>query len=179
MKSSPRPLPRPARGFTLIEVLVALVVMAFGLLGIAGLLLVTLRTNTSSSMKQQAVQAAYNAVDRARANRTVAVASGYNVDNLVASGTPTYPAAPGVDCNTASCTSIQVASYDTWYWLARDLARLPLGCGSITSQASGNNTVLTVTVQWDDSLAQSKLGAAASSPSARPNVAQLVITTLL
>lgn len=166
-------------GFTLIEVLVALVVMAFGLLGVATLLLMTLRSNTSSVMKQQAVQSAYNAVDRVRANAAIALASGYAVNNLVLSGSPALPAAPSIDCRLAACSPTEVAAFDTWYWLARDLARLPLGCGSITTQASGNNTLLTVTVQWDDSLTQSKLGAATATLTGRPNLAQLVVSTLL
>lgn len=170
---------RCAAGFTLIEVLVALLVMALGMLGIASLLLVTIRSNTSSIMKQQAVQSANNAIDRLRANRAVALANGYNANDLVASGTPIYPAAPGVDCSLASCTSTQVAAYDIWYWLARDVAQLPLGCGSIATQLLGTNTLVTVTVQWDDSPAQRKLGAATSSPSGRPNIASLVVSTLL
>ena len=170
---------RCAPGFTLIEVLVALLVMALGMLGIASLLLVTTRSNTSSIMKQQAVQSANNAIDRLRANRAVALANGYNANDLVVSGTPTYPAAPGADCSLTSCTSTQVAAYDIWYWLARDVAQLPLGCGSIATQPSGTNTLVTVTVQWDDSPAQRMLGAAASSPSGTPNIARLVVATLL
>ncbi|MDE2298142.1 MAG: prepilin-type N-terminal cleavage/methylation domain-containing protein, partial [Burkholderiales bacterium] len=54
-----RAMKNPTRresGFTMIEVLVALLVMAFGMLGIVSLLLVSTRANTSSILKQQAVQ---------------------------------------------------------------------------------------------------------------------------
>ena len=175
-KHSPRV---KAPGFTLIEVLVALLVMAFGLLSTTTLLLVTLRSNTSNVMKQQAVQSAYNAVERVRANRAVARASGYDVTNLVSTGRPDYPAAPGIDCRVATCSPTEVAAFDTWYWLTSDLARLPLGSGSIATQVSGSNTLLIVTVQWDDSLAQNELGAATASPSGGPTITQLTVKTLL
>lgn len=170
---------RKSLGFTLVEVLVALLVMAFGLLGTTALLLVTLRSNTSNVMKQQAVQSAHNAVERVRANQAVARSAGYDVTNLVATGTPRYPAVPGVDCRVATCSPTEVATFDTWYWLASELARLPLGSGSITTQPAGQNTLLTVTVQWDDSLAQGKLGFAAVGPAGGPTITQLVVKTLL
>ena len=167
------------RGFTLLEVLVALLVMSFGMLGIASMLLTNMRVNSSSVTKQLAIQSANNVVDRIRANRAAALANAYNVSDLVVSGTPPYPATPGVDCGSASCSPANLATYDVWYWLTRDVAQLPLGTGSIATQASGSNTLLTVTVQWDDAPAQSKLGAAASSVSGSPNIATLVVTTLL
>ncbi|VTU22810.1 type IV pilus modification protein PilV [Variovorax sp. PBL-E5] len=170
------------KGFALLEVLIALLVLSFGLLGIAGLLLVTMKANTSSIMKQQAVQLAYDAVDRARANRQAALTGNYDVNNLVTSGTPTYPSAPATDCGSVSCTPEQLAAYDTWYWLGKDIkdiARLPMGSGSIVTQASGSDTLVTVTVQWDDSPAYRKLGAASPSAAGHPSIANFVVTTLL
>lgn len=53
-------------GFALLEVLIALVVLAFGMIGIAGMLLVAHKANSSSYLKQQAVQSAYDIIDRVR-----------------------------------------------------------------------------------------------------------------
>lgn len=168
------------RGFTLIEVLVALLVMSFGMLGIASMLLTNMRVNSSSVTKQLAIQSANNVVDQIRANRAAALANAYNFSDLVVSGTPPYPATPAVDCSLASCSPANLAAYDLWYWLTRDVAQLPLGTGSIATQASGSNTLLTVTVQWDDAPAQSRLGTAtAASAAGSPNIAVLVVTTLL
>ena len=171
-------------GFTMIEVLVALLVMAFGMLGIVSLLLVSTRANTSSILKQQAVQSAYNVVDKIRANRQAALAGNYTITDIPSSGAPVIPAAPTPDCSTAVCsTAAQLATYDTWYWLAKDVVQLPSGAGSITTAPApaplSSNTLITVTVQWDDSPAavQARLGAAASSPSA--GLATIVISTLL
>ncbi|MBS0444972.1 MAG: type IV pilus modification protein PilV [Proteobacteria bacterium] len=171
---------RRHRGFALLEVLIAVLVMAFGMLGIAKLLIFTTRSNASSGMKQQAIQSAYNMLDRVRANRTSALAGGYDASDVTTTGTPVPPAQPSVLCDsTASCSAAQLATYDTWYWLAKDLTALPAGSGSIVRQPSGAATLVTVTVQWDDSPAQAQLGAAASSPAGSPNLARFVVQTLL
>jgi type IV pilus assembly protein PilV len=71
---------RRSRGFTLVEILVALVVLSIGLLGVAALQLTSLRNNHSSAMRTQATFLAYDIIDRMRANRDPALAGDYNVD---------------------------------------------------------------------------------------------------
>jgi type IV pilus assembly protein PilV len=164
------------RGFALLEVLIAVLVMAFGMLGIAKLLIFTTRSNASSGMRQQAIQSAYNMLDRIRANRQMALAGAYDVSDVPASGAPTLPAEPSIKCDLQPCSATQLAAYDTWYWLSLDVGPLPYGSGSIARQASGANTLVTVTVQWDDSPAQ---GQFASSPGANPSPARFVVQTLL
>lgn len=170
-------------GFTLIELLVSVLILSFGLLGIAGMMGLTLRSNSSSYLKQQSVQSAANIVDRMRANSGAATSGSYNVNNLVTSGAPTIPAKPSPDCSTATCTPAQMAAYDTWYWLANDVAaQLPKGCASVTTAASGSNTLVIVTVQWDDSPAQSQLGSAAAASAAvsgHANLSRFITQTLL
>jgi type IV pilus assembly protein PilV len=147
------------KGFSLIEALVALVVFAMGMTGIAHMLLLTHKSNASNYLRQQAIQAAYNITDRIRANRNAAINGNYNVSNIVTSGTPTMPGTPATNCGTTTCSANQLATYDTWYWLTTTVAQLPNGCGSITTAPSGTNTVITVTVQWSDSPTQQFLGA--------------------
>ncbi len=160
-------------GFSLLEVLLALVILAIGMLGIAKILLIAHKSNSSSYIRQQAAQSAYDIIDRIRANRLVAINGNYNVNNLVSSGTPTTPSAPSPNCGNSSCTSTQLAAYDTWHWLATDLAQLPNGCGSITTAVAGMSTLITVTVQWDDSPAQKMFGTTSPSPT------QLIIQSAL
>jgi len=176
---------RRARGFALLEVLIAVLVMAFGMLGIAQLLLVTTRSNASSGMRQQAIQSAYNIVDKIRANRQAAIAGDYDVDNKTA-GTPAAPDRPPVTCDVGQdtsgpCSAAQMAAYDTWYWLTKDVSTLPSGSGSVTHDKKGSSTHVTVTVQWDDQPAQAQLGSAAASDAgpAHPNMARFVVETLL
>ena len=143
-------------GFSLLEVLIALVVLAIGMPGIANMLLVAHKTNSSSS--------AYDIIDRIRANRQAAINGNYNVNNLVTTGSPSTPSAPSANCNTAICSSTQMAAYDSWFWLASDVTQLPNGCGAVTTAVSGVSTLVTVTVQWDDSPTQKVLGASSSTP---------------
>lgn len=64
-----RKLSRQQRGTTLIEVLVAVLVLSLGLLGLAGLQGISLRTNGNAYLRTQATNAAYEILDQIRANR--------------------------------------------------------------------------------------------------------------
>lgn len=145
-------------GMTLIEVLISLVILSLGMLGIASMLLLSNKANNSSYTKQQAVQCISDIFDRIRANYTAAINGNYTVNNI--STLPTAPTPPSTLCNVSSCTPTQLAAYDIWHWLANDVGKLPSGSGSITTAVSGvaGNTIITVTVQWNDSPAQSMLG---------------------
>jgi type IV pilus assembly protein PilV len=54
------------RGFTLVEVMVTLFIIAIGLLGVAGLQLASIRSNQSALLRSQATLAAYALADRMR-----------------------------------------------------------------------------------------------------------------
>lgn len=174
---------RCQRGFTLIEILISLVILSFGLLGIAGMMGQSIKSNSSSYLKQRSIQSAYNIIDRMRANTQVAISGSYAANNLVMSGVPTLPSTPAADCGNTTCTAAQLATYDTWYWLVNDVAaRLPNGCASVTTSISGLNTKVTVTVQWEDGPAQAQLGSATAASAAvasRPNLGRFVTSTLL
>ncbi|EQD45716.1 type IV pilus modification protein PilV, partial [mine drainage metagenome] len=59
---------RKSLGFTLLEVLVAVVIVSLGMLGVAALLVTVHKADTSSYIQQQAVQTTYDMLDRMRAN---------------------------------------------------------------------------------------------------------------
>ena len=124
------------RGFSLIEVLVAVLIVAVGVLGIVGLQLVTLRTNTGAMMRSQATQYAYNIIDRARANPGA---------NYVIAMNAAKPVAPACEGAGANCNPQQMATYDVNGWLT-DVEQLPAGDGSIAI----NGDIIAVTVQWND-----------------------------
>lgn len=168
-------------GVALLEVLITLLVLAIGMMGIASMLFFAHKASSSSYIKQQAIQSAYNIIDRMRANRDAAINGSYNVSNIVSSGNVSVPSAPSADCSTSSCSPTQLAAYDTWYWQAKDLTQLPGGCGSIATApaATGGNTAVTVTVQWDDSPTQNLLGATSSTAAGNANLAQFIVGTLL
>ncbi len=128
---------RSNKGFALIEVLIAVVVLSIGLLGLAGLQVSGQRNNHSAYMRGQAVFLAYDMVDRMRANMQGVTAGNY--DNI--SG---IPADPG--CITAGCTPAQMAQYDAFQWNTVMAQQLPSGQGTVTLAG----TLYTVTVMWDD-----------------------------
>ena len=117
------------QGFTLLEVLVAVVVLSIGLLGLAGLMASSLRNSHSAYQRTQATWLAYDALDRMRANRQVALAGGYN---LALGGTP---------------GGSGMAATDLSQWTTALGNTLPAGQGSIAVAAGG---AVTVVVQWDD-----------------------------
>lgn len=129
---------KPQHGFTLVEVLIAVLVLSIGLLGIAGVQLVGLKYNDSSYLRTQASLYAYDIMDRMRANRAAAVAGDYNR----ALSAFASLAVPGAGASIA-----QVDNYD-WY---RKINELPTASGAIGCTAAAT---CTVTVQWNDARAE-------------------------
>jgi len=97
-------------GITLVEVLVAILVLAIGLLGIAGLQTAAMGTNFNSYQYTQAAILAQSMVERMRANPTGVTNGNYN---LAAGTTPTV----GTACNTSTaCTTANQAAWDLGLW---------------------------------------------------------------
>jgi type IV pilus assembly protein PilV len=128
-------------GFSLIEVLVAIVVLSIGLLGLAGLQTAGLKANNSAYQRTQASILANEMLDRMRANRVGLQASLY--DDPYAGGTPADPG-----CSTSGCSVANMADYDVYYWETSLSNTLPSGQGAITGNGAGS--IFTITVMWDD-----------------------------
>jgi type IV pilus assembly protein PilV len=149
---------RTQSGFSLIEVLVALIVLSVGMLGMSKMLMVSMKSNGSAYSNTQAMSLANAMLERIRANRVVALAgaaSNYSLPALT--GTSTFGAGP--NCLTAACSSATMASSDVAGWLAllASANGLPSGEGSITFGSLNNQTSVAIVVQWDDSVAQKAL----------------------
>ncbi len=67
------------KGFTLVEVLVALLVLSIGLLAVASMQTNSLRSNYNALTRSKAVQGCEDILDRMRANRNAALASDYDI----------------------------------------------------------------------------------------------------
>lgn len=125
------------RGFSLIEVLVALFVLAIGLLGLAALQTTGLKFGHQSYERTQAVLQAYDIIDRMRANKSGAGDAINTTYNSVALGNlPTVP----VNCATASCTGDQLAAYDVQTWNTANANLLAEGKGAICKGTFTNDS---------------------------------------
>jgi type IV pilus assembly protein PilV len=145
-------------GFSLIEVLIALVVLGVGMLGMGKMLMVSMKSNGTAYANTQAMSQANAMLDRIRANRAAALSgpsSNYSLPALTASSA--YGAGP--NCLTVACSSSDIASADVANWLGSLSASngLPSGQGSIAFGGVNNQVSVAVKVQWDDSVAQGAL----------------------
>jgi len=136
------PVLRLQRGFTLVEILVAVLVLAIGLVGLAGLQATTMRFNHSAYMRSQATNLAYDIADRMRLNRSKATDGEYDRE---------IPDQPSV-CTTPTLSGT-LAEQDIQEWFNALACTLPSGKGSV----SRNGNIFTITIQWDDSRDSSNL----------------------
>lgn len=126
-------------GFTLLEVLVAVLVLSIGLLGLAGLMASGIRNNQSAYQRTQATWLAYDIVDRMRINRPAALGSSYPYNTAL--GSP-------ATCSANPALAGAMAVQDLTDWKNLLACALPAGDGSVVVAA---NRTVTVTVQWNDS----------------------------
>ncbi len=132
------------KGFTLLEILIAMLVLAFGLLGLAGLQTAGLRNNQSAIHRSQATQLAYDIADRMRANTNNAKL--YDSSIYITQAPASATTQTGCTTIANTCTPTQMAQHDLFEW-NRDIAdNLPLGLGSI----SVTQPIYTITISWDD-----------------------------
>lgn len=122
-------------GFTLLEVLVAMLVLSIGLLGLAGLMASSMRNNLSASNRTQATWMAYDIIDRMRANRASAWAGSYTTGL----GTPSV-------CSSA-VPGGTIQAQDIAAWKNQIACALPAGDGSVT--VAGKKA--TIVIRWNDS----------------------------
>lgn len=134
---------KPQRGFTLLEVMVALVIFSIGLLGLAGLQSQSLRYNHSAYLKTQASYLAYDILDRMRANRQAALDGGYNAEDTT-EGTD-----KDCDTKTVTCSTNDMALHDIYEWKQLLANTLPQGTGSVGQTTLGENN-FTITIAWED-----------------------------
>ena len=117
-------------GFTLIEILVALLVTALGVMGLAAAQLNALKFEQTAEQRSHASLLAYDMLDRMRANRAAALSGRYDIH-----------------FSNNGPTGDSVYAQDTRNWLASLASQLSAGDGSIAR----NGRSFTITVQWDES----------------------------
>ncbi|MCB1955570.1 MAG: type IV pilus modification protein PilV [Rhodocyclaceae bacterium] len=129
--------PRLQTGTSLIEVLVAVVVLAVGLLGVAGMQMSSLRSNQAAYERSVATIAASSIAERMLANRGRALAGDYNI------------ALGGAACPTPGTGTLAQRDLTEWIQELRDPGMLgTTACGGVNCTVAG---ICVVSVQWTDS----------------------------
>jgi type IV pilus assembly protein PilV len=141
---------KSASGFTLLEVLVVMVVLSFGLLGIAGVQANTAKYKINSWARSSASIQMSSLAESVRANPRQAgagaAASLYVVDDDWATqqlDTLTV----GTDCLTGTCTGAERAAYDLVVWRRQVRSLFPQGAVAVSGNAAGG---INTTIAWFD-----------------------------
>lgn len=126
------------RGISLLETLIAVLVLAIGLLGVAGLQTTNLKNSQSAHQRTMAVMLTGSMAERIRANTALATAGAFVL--------------------AKTCSSINLAgsiqNVERSQWIAEILLALGTAgtsCGEVSYDAV--NRIYTITVSWDDSRA--------------------------
>jgi type IV pilus assembly protein PilV len=133
-------------GFTLVEVLVTMVILAVGLLGVAALHTASLRNNLDSALRSQASVLAADIADRMRGNRDAALAGDYDI---------------AIGATRTLVAGSPLVDRDVKAWKDLLAQALPNGDGSIVRTGD----VFTITVQWGERLRQGETAVVAGDTS--------------
>lgn len=142
------------RGVTIIEVLVAMLILAVGLLGMASLQVRAVQDTSNASYRSIAIYYANDLADRMRANPGASYAAHSTTDGATNAGTETTA------CSGAGgCTSAAMAANDYFEWERNMENALPAASGEVEV----NGDVYTITVSWTDRVEQGATSTATSS----------------
>lgn len=130
----------PARqsGFSLVEVLIALIIMSVGMLGIAGLYVQSMQAGRTSMFRHNAVLLAGDVADRIRANPRAGA-------QYTLAGADNSCVARDVDCSEA-----EMAAHDVFLWGQQAADSLPNGNVTVAYDDSLLPPEYTITVRWDE-----------------------------
>ena len=133
-------------GVAMIEVLIAIIVVSFGLLGVAGLQLAGMKSSQTANLRSIATAQAYDMADRMRANMSGVVAGNYDAITSVIPSLPSCatPFSAGVGCSPSD-----IAAYDKNVWLTANGRLLPGGSGTVTKDTT-NSSAFNISVLWTE-----------------------------
>ena len=132
------PAGRRIAGFTLIEVLIALIIMSVGMLGIAGLYVHSMQAGRTSVLRHNAVTLAGDIADRIRANPRAGAAYGLaGANNNCVNG--------GIDCTIG-----EMAANDIFLWDQQAAATLPNGQVNVVFDNGVIPPEYTITITWTE-----------------------------
>lgn len=165
----------PQKGFTLIEILVAVLVIAIGLLGNAGMQALSLNNTAIARNHSLAALEASGLASMMHANTAywqkgsptsscsincnTSLSSGStgcttgNVSGFIALGDSTLNTqnlSTSAHCSTAQCTALQMASNDLQQWGASVASVLPNGTGQVTCSGTTPQVSCVISISWNE-----------------------------
>lgn len=114
-------------GFTMLEVLIAILVIAIGLLGLAGLQAISLKQGQSAYYRSVATQLGYDMSDRMRGNLNGVLGNAYNRTGI----NTDYSTAVANCTTTTGCVAVDLARNDAFEWQQLVQTLLPGGEGIV------------------------------------------------
>jgi type IV pilus assembly protein PilV len=153
-----RPHPRVQAGFSLLEALIALVIIMIGLLGVAGLQALGIHSGAQAHLRTLAALDAHSLAAAMRANRAYWANPAAPAKITIAAppegttATLTGGIATGADCAAATCTAAQTAGYNLARW-GSQLAALQHGASAEIERIAAAGTsayAYKVTVTWSE-----------------------------
>lgn len=116
--------------------MVSLIILTMGLLGMATLHGLGVKTGNQSYFRTQAVNQVYDILDRMRANRA-GTSSGYYAYSASS-------ATSNGNCTLSPCSISDIAKFDLGEWDRANLSMLPSGSGTVTIEGSS----VSVEIRW-------------------------------
>ncbi len=138
---------RPQRGISLLESLVAIVVMALGVLGILGVQMRTLADTQTGVRRAQAIRLIEDLSERIKANPDAIDSTSNYTIAWGASLSSIKDCAISTGFPASSCSAAEIAAYDRDRWIRSVRANLPLGDASVFVSATDARQ-LGVMVAW-------------------------------
>ena len=135
--SSRTGLRRSQRGVSLVEVLVAVVIFALGMLGAGGLIMSSLRSGQLSANASTAIALARDYGEIMQTTPPAAVSTGVAGNNAFTVDTLTsIPSSAPKDCKANSCTPTEMVNFSTYEWMKRVTTALPGGRAVVCRDAT-------------------------------------------
>jgi type IV pilus assembly protein PilV len=143
---------KDSRGFAMLEVIISLLIIMVGVLGLAGLQMMSINNTEAARYQSLAAMLASNMATQIQSNIAYWGASATALNITVVGATITGGPASGANCNTSVCTASQMAYYDMTNWGAA-MGGIPGGQGAIACTlpvARVSPAVCQITITWNE-----------------------------
>jgi type IV pilus assembly protein PilV len=143
-------------GFSLVEVLVALIIIAVGMLGLAKIQALAYGSTGTANLRSLAAIQASSIASVMHSNRSYwsAVTNGFTygfVGTAAANSTDSAVASSSNTCSSATCTARQIAALDLANWHTAVTSVLPNATANIACAVTASTPVTcTIQLQWSE-----------------------------